>query len=163
VTDVSVVGASLGGWLALDYATRRPDRVRRLALLCPGGIGRQKMGWLPKAILLRPFGRWGRRKTLATVAGLDAAEAGAFFEQMVLTFMQFRPRTERLPVFSDDALRRLTMPVLVIVGERDAMFDSPGTARRVRDAVPDAAVRVLPGVAHSLVGQTEPVLAFLRD
>jgi hypothetical protein len=43
------------------------------------------------------------------------------------------------------------------------MLDSRETARRVRDAVPHAAMHVLPGVAHSIVGQTEPVLAFLRD
>ncbi|MET7399007.1 alpha/beta fold hydrolase [Dactylosporangium sp. NPDC005572] len=34
----SFAGISLGGWLALDYAIRRPDRVDRLALLNPGGV-----------------------------------------------------------------------------------------------------------------------------
>jgi pimeloyl-ACP methyl ester carboxylesterase len=33
---VSIVGASLGGWLALDYATRRTERVESAVLLCPG-------------------------------------------------------------------------------------------------------------------------------
>ena len=44
VDRASIVGASLGGWLALYYAIRRPARVDRLVLLGPGGIGRQKWG-----------------------------------------------------------------------------------------------------------------------
>ncbi|MET7330802.1 hypothetical protein [Nonomuraea sp. NPDC005650] len=28
-----------GGWMALDYATRWPERVERLALMCPSGTG----------------------------------------------------------------------------------------------------------------------------
>ncbi|CAM3156330.1 alpha/beta fold hydrolase [Mycobacterium colombiense] len=32
----ALVGVSLGGWLAIDYAIRRPGRVERLALLAPG-------------------------------------------------------------------------------------------------------------------------------
>lgn len=56
IARAAFVGTSLGGWLALDYATRRPERVDRLALLCPGGVGRQKRGWLFRALLLRPSG-----------------------------------------------------------------------------------------------------------
>jgi pimeloyl-ACP methyl ester carboxylesterase len=163
VTRAAVVGASLGGWLALDYATRRPDRVSCLALLCPGGIGRQLWGWVFPALLRRPFGRWGSRRTIRAVAGLDAAGAEEFLDGMVLTYRHFQPRKEPLPVFPDDALRRLTMPVLVIAGERDAMLDSRDTARRLAAAVPHAAVHVLPGVGHSVLGQTETVLAHLRQ
>ncbi|MEW2352329.1 alpha/beta fold hydrolase [Spirillospora sp. NPDC029432] len=158
----SFAGTSLGGWAALDYAVRRPGRVARLALLCPGGIGRQTMGWLFKAMVLRLFGRRGTRRSVAVVAGLDAPEHGPALDFLTLTFSQFRPRTERLPVFSDEQLRGLGMPLLVIVGARDVMFDSAETARRVRRNVPDAAVEVLPGTGHAILGQTETVLAFLR-
>jgi pimeloyl-ACP methyl ester carboxylesterase len=134
-----------------------------LALLCPGGIGRQKYGWMLQALLLKPFGRRGLRRTLRTAAGLDMAGVEEFVEGMVLTHEQFLPRKERLPVFSDTALRGLTMPVLVIAGERDAMLDSPDTARRLAGAVPHASVHVLAGVGHSVVGQGTAVLAHLLD
>src|SRR5262245_10865900 len=155
ITRTSLVGASLGGWLALDYATRQPDRVERLVLTCPGGIGKQKMGWLFKAAVLRPFGIWGLRKTLETVAGLNTRQIRPFLDYMTLIFREFKPRREPLPVFPDTALRGLTMPVMVIVGERDAMLDSHDTLQRVKQTVPNATVNLLPGVGHSITGQTE--------
>ncbi|MEU0238246.1 alpha/beta fold hydrolase [Nocardiopsis sp. NPDC006198] len=162
LVDTALVGTSLGGWMALDYAAHRPDRVRRLALLCPGGVGAQKVGWLFATLLLRPFGRRGRRRSVLVATGLDALSAGPALDRISLTFEQFRPRTERLPVFSDDTLRRLTMPVQVSVGERDAMFDSAGTASRVRRCVPHASVHVLPGVGHAILDRSGAVLEFLR-
>jgi pimeloyl-ACP methyl ester carboxylesterase len=158
----AVTGASLGGWLALDYATRRPDRVERLALLCPGGIGRQKVGFLLKVLLYKPFGQWGTRRSIRAVAGIDARATPEIAEYLALMFTHFLPRRDRLPVFSDEALRKLTMPVLVIVGGRDAMMDSHDTAKRVNRTVPHASVTVLPEVAHSIIGQTQPILDFLR-
>jgi pimeloyl-ACP methyl ester carboxylesterase len=162
IERAAVVGASLGGWLAVDYATRRPHRVERLALLCPGGIGRQRFGFLVKALLYKPFGQWGIHRTLKAVAGIDVRETPEFAEYMALTFTEFLPRRDRLPVFSDEALQALTMPVLAIVGAHDAMLDSADTARRLSAAVPHATVTVLPDVAHSIIGQTQPILEFLR-
>ncbi|MFG2224991.1 alpha/beta fold hydrolase [Streptomyces sp. NPDC048644] len=162
IASAPIVAVSLGGWVALDYTIRRPERVTRLALLCPGGLGRQKMSVLVKMLLMRPFGRWGARRSVSAVVGLKASEARPVLDHVVLTFKHFSPRTERLPVFPDDALRGLSLPVQVTVGGRDAMFDSAATARRVRACVPDARVNVLPDAGHALFGQTESVLAFLR-
>lgn len=158
----AITGASLGGWLALDYATRRPNRVERLALLCPGGLGRQKIGYLVKVLLYKPFGQWGMRRSIRTVAGIDARATPEIAEYLTLVFTNFLPRRDRLPVFSDEALRRLTMPVLVIAGAHDAMFDSHDTVRRIIRTVPHANVTLLPDVAHSIIGQTHRVLDFLR-
>lgn len=158
----AITGASLGGWLALDYATRRPERVERLALLCPGGLGRQKVAFLFKVLLYRPFGQWGMRRSIKAIAGVDPEALPEVAEYLTLTFTHFLPRRDRLPVFTDEALRRLTMPVLVVVGGQDAMFDSAGTAERVRRTVPHATVTLLPEVAHAIIGQTQQILDFLR-
>ena len=133
----SFVGLSLGGWLALDYAIRRPERVERLALLCPGGVGRQRPSFLWKVLPLLLLGRWGRRRAMALALGATEAPttpaARAFGDYFALIHTHFRPRRDRLPVFSDAALRGLAMPVLAIAGGRDALLDSLETKRRLEE------------------------------
>lgn len=73
----------------------------------------------------------------------------------------FRPRRVKMPVFSDDALRRLDMPVLAIVGARDVLLDSAGTKSRLERHAPKAEVVLLPEAGHLIAGQTPRVLAFL--
>jgi pimeloyl-ACP methyl ester carboxylesterase len=158
LTAAAVVGMSLGGWLAVDYASRRPDRVTRLALIAPGGIGRQTSGWVVRALPFFVLGEWGRRRIVRIVTGADL---GAVRDSIAATFRHFRPRTE-IPVFDDEVLRRLTMPVLAVVGGRDVMIDSEETVRRLGVVVPHADVRVVPGAGHLVVGQTAVVLEFLR-
>lgn len=159
---VALAGMSLGGWTALDYAIRRPGRLSRLVLVCPGGVGAQRRWRILGAGLLMLLGRRGRVASTGYLTGLVGPGDREMLEAVLDNFAGFRPRTEQLPIFTDAGLRALTMPVQVTVGEGDRMFDSAGTARRMRALVPHAQVRVLPGVGHAVLDQTEPVLEFLR-
>ncbi|SHF64517.1 alpha/beta fold hydrolase [Streptoalloteichus hindustanus] len=163
---VRLMGMSLGGWVALGFATRWPGRVERLALVCPVGVGRQKKGFLPKAILLNLLGSAGQRRSVALALGpalstLPPATAEMVVDQVLLVTRNFRHRTEKVPVFGDDALRRLTMPVHVIAGQCDVMLDSRETQRRIEAAVPHATVRLLPDVGHFVPFQATEELEFL--
>jgi pimeloyl-ACP methyl ester carboxylesterase len=162
VDRASIVGTSLGGWLAVDFATRHPDRVERLALITPSGTGRQKVGTLLLALLLLPFGRRGREITMRLVLGPAANTLGDMGDYVLLIHRHFRPRREKIPRFTDEALARLTMPVLAVVGGKDALLDSAGTKRRLERNAPHATVKLLPDAGHLLPRQTDRILTFLN-
>jgi pimeloyl-ACP methyl ester carboxylesterase len=165
VDRVSIVGISFGGWLALDYAIRRRDRVARLAVLCPGGVGRQKLGILFAAIAFGMCGAWGKRRLAEIIFGRQPANlspAGqAFMNFIALIHEHFRPRMAKLPVFRDESLGRATMPVLAIVGARDVMVDSAGTKRRLERTVPNVEIAMLPDAGHVITGQADRLVKFL--
>ena len=161
----ALAGVSLGGWLALDYATRFPERIDKLALVCPGGVGCQKIGILFRIAILGMFGAWGRRKLRESILGRmpengspAARKFGAFF---ALIHKCTRPRSQRLPIFDDAALRRLNMPVLAIVGAKDVMLDSAETRRRIAEIVESGEVRYLPGAGHFIPGVGPMIAEFL--
>jgi pimeloyl-ACP methyl ester carboxylesterase len=164
VTRPAILAVSLGGWVALDYAIRRPGAVERLALLTPAGLGRRRSLFLVKAGLLSLLGERGRRRILESVAGHPAVAPTAYDhtigELALLIFRHFRPRTEPIPSFTAGDLRRLSLPVLVVAGGRDVMLDSYDTARRVSE-IPQATMRLLPEEGHLLSDQTSAVLDFL--
>lgn len=164
LSSASLAGMSFGGWLALDFATRRPERVEKLVLFSPGGVGRNRniLLWAIPLLLLGP---WGRRKMLERIGGrpatlLSPAER-ALLDLMTAIFTHFRPRTATLPQISEEALQRLNLPVLSILGGKDVFIDAPGTKRRLEQNAPDLTMRYLPEAPHFIPGQTEAVLQFL--
>jgi len=75
---VTVVGHSLGGGIAMQFAYQFPERVQRLALVCAGGLGREvtpllRAATLPGAELVLPLltAPWLRRGA-ASLGGLLA-------------------------------------------------------------------------------------------
>ena len=166
VERAALVGLSLGGWLALHYATTHPDKVTALVLLCPGGVGKHRniLLWALPLMLLGP---WGRKALQAKILGpmppgAPSPEAQAFGEFMQLIFANFRPRMETLPPFDDTALGRLTMPVLTILGAKDAMIDSAGTRDRLQRHAARAEVVWLPEAGHMLVGHGAAIAGYLQ-
>ena len=161
---VSLVGISLGGWLALDCATRRPERVSRVALLCPAGVGAQK-NLLAKAWPYLLLGAWGARRMRQMVMGPPPGELPAavrpFVEFLSLLARSTRARHVDIPQFSDEVLHRLAMPLLVIVGGKDPLLDSAGTRDRLAANAPHAQVRYLPEAYHFVHGQTHAIAEFL--
>ncbi|HTT31898.1 MAG TPA: alpha/beta fold hydrolase [Solirubrobacteraceae bacterium] len=67
---VTVIGHSLGGGVAMQFAYQFPDRVERLALISSGGLGRRVSG------LLRAATFPGSELVLPVIAGRHVLNAG---------------------------------------------------------------------------------------
>lgn len=85
-------------------------------------------------------------------AGLSPG-AQRFMDFLSLIYENFRPRWVKMPVFSDEALKRVTMPVLAIVGGRDVLLDSAETKRRLEQVAAHAEIRYYPEMATSSQGR----------
>lgn len=163
--STSFVGVSFGGWIALNYAVSRPHRADSLALLCPAGIGRQKPFFL-KALPLLLLGSWGKTKVQTMVMGPPQrlqGKARSLMDFISNVHAKVRPRPIRIPLFSDEELLSLKVPILIIIGGRDALIDSSETKRRVGRTMPSAQLHYLEDGFHHLPNQREAVFNFLRE
>ena len=161
----AIVGTSLGGWLALNYASRRPAVVRALALICPAGIGRQK-NFLLKVLPLLLLGAWGRRRMWELVFGpapkVLPQEMQPLAELMESVGRVVKPRVVSIPQLTDAQLNELGMPILTIIGGRDVLLDSRHTRERLQQAVPQAEICFIEEGYHFLPDQASRVMDFLE-
>lgn len=123
VTQPILVGLSLGGWLALDYAKRFPANLKGLILISPGGVGQNRnvLWWILPYLLLGP---WGAKHIYRKILGPlgDELEDTQLSHFLHLIASHVKPRTEPLPIVSDQQLAALTCPVLLLIGGKDVML-----------------------------------------
>lgn len=164
VEKTSLIGESLGGWMAVNFTVRHPERVTALALSVPGGIGRQK-NFLINVLPYLLLGEWGRKRLMGKIFGEMpkdlAAEAKRLQEFMNLINRHFLPRTESLPSHTDADLRRLAMPVFAVIGGKDIFLDSLDTKARLEANLQNVEIDFRPEGLHFIPDRTQVMLNFL--
>src|SRR5580693_3106623 len=119
-----LVGYSYGGWVAMNQAIRAPGRVASVTLLDPAGLTR------PDA----RFYRWLTISGLATLTPMPLRRGLArwldlphMLEPELMTLMWagirgYRAEPKKPAILTDDELRAITVPVLLITGNRSALI-----------------------------------------
>ena len=154
----TLIGSSFGGFLATNLALLRPDAVRSLVLLAPAATLRPvkplanlmiRMGSLvPLPVTVKPG--------LRGMMGGELPDA-RIVEQMEAGVRGFRyDRRGIYPSEIPDAeLSGLDCPVLVLLGDREMIYDPGEAARRAKRLLPAVEVEIVPGVGH-LLGMQRP-------
>jgi pimeloyl-ACP methyl ester carboxylesterase len=158
IETAHVIGVSMGGMIAQEFAIRHPDRVRSLVLGCTACGG-------PKAVSAEP----GILKVLMARATMSAEEAIWAMvpyiydeetpRERIEEDLEIRRRTLATPEGymaqvmaimawqSYERLSNITVPTLVIHGETDKLVP-PGNGKLIADRIPGARLELLPKASH---------------
>ncbi|MGZ4595466.1 MAG: alpha/beta fold hydrolase [Actinomycetes bacterium] len=172
VPAVTLVGHSLGGGIALQFAYLFPDRVQRLVLVSSGGLGRElslllRAATLPGAEWVLPVlaSRWIRDRGEALGRGLSRAglRAGPDATQMWERFMSLGdPESRRAFLATSRAVidpggqtvtaqHRLSeianVPTLLVWGTHDRLIPS-WHAVAAQEVMPNSRVEVFEQAGH---------------
>ena len=182
--QVSIVGNSLGGSVALDFAFRHPEQIDQLVLVAPAGFGREM------ALLFRlctvPI--LGKRLTKPSLKGSEQLQRSFFFDQSLVTpeLVRFKYELSCQPGMQDamlatlrtnanlrgakpagaDDLRRIAAPTLVIWGREDQTIPV-AQAEVARKWIPNVEVHIFDRCGHAPMIEcpaafNELVLSFLK-
>ncbi|GAA1956666.1 alpha/beta fold hydrolase [Kitasatospora viridis] len=151
LTGAQLVGCSYGGWTALCHQLHHPGRVASLTLLEPAGFsgyGAKFYTWLILGGLASTAPRPLRPRLARLVGNSTILETELM--RLVRASMGFSRALPVPPVFTDEELARLTVPMRFLLGGRSAMYDSQAVADRIRLLLPAAEIEVVPGTGHDL-------------
>ena len=159
---VTLVGLSLGGWIALEMLVKEPRRVSRTVLGAPLGLstGDRRTQRVADIFMLSAVEVEAKMQTSPPAPRVDPAT------QPVETLERAARNKAALALFGwspylhDPKLRqrlhRATPPALILWGDADAIVPRD-YAQDVAAALPDATLQVLPGCGHRIhVDAAEP-------
>jgi pimeloyl-ACP methyl ester carboxylesterase len=166
----ALVAASLGTWMATHYALARPERVERLALICPGGIvSSLHTRWLVRALLTGSV----RSKLAKIEAFVDSMAMEKtrpnlrtdpwrpIVQQLIVGMASFRwnMREPRLVRYNIERLAASGIAVLAVIGRDETLHNGATMAERFRRQVPHARVVLVDDANHLLFVDQPDVVA----
>jgi pimeloyl-ACP methyl ester carboxylesterase len=172
IENTFMVGNSFGGFLALNTALNLPGRVRKAVLISPAATFVPILAWAWHFIPANMVGPLIGSKRMLLAAydwiwqGLPKDECIAQLRS--ITALTGRPRHWSPSVFPDEELRRIKIPVLLLIGDHEVIYKPEEAIRRAVRLVPNLKAEILPNANHiaeytnaQLVN--EKILAFFAD
>ncbi|MFE2721660.1 alpha/beta fold hydrolase [Kitasatospora sp. NPDC059327] len=151
---VHLVGASYGGWLALNQAVHAPEGLASVTALDPGGIDKVPARFYAH-LIGGLFGMLAPRRLRPALGRLLANPALGSPPEMLAPLMlgmrTYRPNT-RPPVqpFTDRELSSIRLPALVLLGRRSALVRAHRARERVAGLIPGVRAEIVPQAGHGL-------------
>ncbi|SHF09115.1 alpha/beta fold hydrolase [Streptoalloteichus hindustanus] len=148
VDRAHLVGASYGGWIALNQALRQSERVVSLSVLDPArAVAGLNAGFVFGGVWMSLAGSdAARRRFLAGLTG--EREDGPQMDLTVASLYGYRIRLLPPRYLGDDELRAITAPTLALFGAESKVHDPARGVARARALMPSVEADLVPGARH---------------
>jgi pimeloyl-ACP methyl ester carboxylesterase len=151
-----LMGVSIGGWTAVNFAVHRPGRAASLSLLDPvftfAPVPVKSM--VIAAGMFLPLPDSVQRRVFSWISGgadVDDSLPEAALISAGSTDYVLRKAMPKL--FTDDQLRSLDIPVLALIAGRSVMLDAARASARARNLLPRGQVELWPDASHAINGE----------
>jgi len=146
----NLAGLSHGGFAAINHAIFAPEQIEKLILMAPSGLELSLKKVLPKIFYYLIFPSEKNRISLVDwFLGDDPTMKAAFFKQLDLG-LQGRPKVPIPLLVSGNKLRRISRPVMLLLGEKDVTTNAERAKARMKKNLPTARIEVISGVGHGM-------------
>lgn len=164
LSDFHLIGVSMGGMIAQEYALTYPDGVKSATFACTYGVADpfcQTMfamwGDLAQKIdvpfVMRDVMLWAFTGPFFEDRPADAAEFAAGMAELKMGVPAYMAQLSVIQTHDAlDRVKNLKMPVLVLAGEEDILIPVR-LSRRLHDAIPGSAWKTVPG-GHACLWET---------
>lgn len=151
LSNVDLVGASLGGWLAAEIAIRNQTKLSSLTLVAPAGIhvkGLRKADvfmWSPEETTRNLFHDQALTETVLARPQTVEQQTAVLKNRLATAKLAWQPR-----FYNPDLhkwLHRISIPTLIIWGEDDKVMPV-GYGSAYRDLIPGARLEIIRDCGH---------------
>ena len=148
-----LMGLSYGGFLATNFALAYPQRVNRIALLAPGipNFGLPTLRWANYGMpmMLLPS-RFTVKRFINGISAKGYSQEDPVLEQMIIGIMNMRHVSFMRPVFTDEELKRIAVPILLLIGDHEIMYEPQKALERATRLIPKLQTELIPNASHML-------------
>jgi pimeloyl-ACP methyl ester carboxylesterase len=152
IERANIVGNSFGGFVTLNTALFLPERVKKIILISPAATFVPIPAWawhfMPangigpligsKQILLYPY-KW---------IWQDFPKEEPMEQLRATSALTGRPRHWSPTVFSDEELKKINTPVLLLIGDHEVIYKPEDAIRRATQLVAGLRAEIIPNANH---------------
>ncbi len=154
VEKADLIGISYGGFLGVNFALTFPDRLNHIVLLAPGipNFGSPTMQWanygMPMMLLQS---RFTAKRFINGISMKGYSPEDPVHEQMILGMINMKKLSFMRPVFTDEELKRMSVPTLLLIGDHEIMYEPHKALDSASRLIPNLKTELIPNASHFLI------------